>query len=254
VASTVPVGSGLSSSAAFSVGVCLALSDAGGSPLAGRDLALTAQAVDQLASGVPCGVLDQMSSVFGRAGHALRLDCRSLEVDPVALPVDAEVVAVHSGLPRILADSEYASRRAACEATAARLGIPALRDANLDQVEDDPFARHVVSENARVDAFLSALDRSDVDVAGRLMLASHRSLADDFRVSTPELDLLVDLLVRRGALGARLTGAGFGGCVVALVPAGSTSLAETAAEEYAARTGLRPKVFRVHAVDGASPL
>jgi galactokinase len=253
VASTVPIGSGLSSSAAFSVGLCLALSDAAGAPVEGTPLALVAQAVDQVAYGVPCGVLDQMAAVHGRAGHALRLDCRSLAVEAVRIPPEAEFVVMHSGVPRILADSEYAARRAACEAAAARLGIPTLRDATYAQVAQDPLARHVVSENARVDAFLDALRRADLRETGRLMVESHASLRDDYRVSTAELDLLVDLLRSHGALGARLTGAGFGGCVVALGRAGDTAaIAARVAAEYRRRTGFDAAVIPVAAVGGAS--
>jgi galactokinase len=216
VASTVPVGSGLSSSAAFEVALALAAASVAAMPLAGRDLALAARDAEHLASGVPCGVMDQMASVFGRAGHALLLDCRTLVITPVRLPSDVTVVVAHSGVPRRLADSAYAERRAACEATAHRLGLPALRDATAPQVADDPYARHVVSENARVLAFVDALKTGDVEQCGALMLESHASLRDDFNVSTPELDALVGRFAAAGAYGARLTGAGFGGCAVAL--------------------------------------
>jgi galactokinase len=216
VTSTVPVGSGLSSSAAFEVAVTLACATASGFELDRRDLALVAQEAEHRATGVPCGVMDQMACVFGERGHALLLDCRSLDVTPVRLPEGLVATVAHSGLPRRLAGSEYAARRDACEAAAARLGVKELRDASLDQVGDDPYARHVVSENARVLAFVDALQSGDLHGAGRLMLESHASLRDDFRVSTPELDALVELAMAQGALGARLTGAGFGGCIVAL--------------------------------------
>jgi galactokinase len=255
VASTVPIGSGLASSGAFGVGITLALAGAAGHRLEGRALARTAQEIESEASGVPCGVLDQAASVFGRAGHLLLLDCRSLDVTPVALPPGAELVVVHSGLPRILAASEYAQRTAACATAAARVGVALLRDATPDQVADDPIARHVVTENARVERFAGAAARSDLDEMGRLMLASHASLRDDFLVSTPELDLLVDMLVEAGALGARLTGAGFGGCVVALAPRGDgASVAATGAERYAAATGLTARWWPVVPSDGAGPL
>jgi galactokinase len=219
VTSTVPVGSGLSSSAAFEVALCLAAADTAGMPLAGRELARAAQEAEHRASGVPCGVMDQMASVFGRAHHALLLDCRSLEVTPIPVPAGVAVVVAHSGVPRRLAESAYAERRAACERAAARLGLATLRDASPDAVAGDPIARHVVSENARVLAFADALRHGDGRRCGRLMLASHASLRDDFGVSTPELDALVERLVDAGAFGARLTGAGFGGCAVALCPA-----------------------------------
>jgi galactokinase len=252
VRSTVPVGSGLSSSAAFEVAFALVAATLAGWGIDGTDLAVVAQHAEHLATGVPCGVMDQMTAVHGRAGHALLLDCRSLDVTPVPLPSDAGVLVVHSGLSRRLAASEYAQRRRACEDAAARLGVAMLRDASATQVADLPIARHVVTENERVLAFVDALQRGDLDGCGRLMLASHASLRDDFRVSTPELDLLVELAMRNGALGARLTGAGFGGCIVALTDAAAgDAIAETVAAEYVAATGLAPTAFLVHAVGGA---
>ncbi len=252
VTSTVPVGSGLSSSAAFTVAVTIAAAEIGGLALNGRALALAAQTAEQQATGLPCGVMDQMASVFGRADHALLLDCRSLAIETIPLPASVAVAIVHTGLARRLEDSAYAARRTACEAAAARLGAATLRDATLDQVEDDPFARHVVSENERVRAFVDALRAGDLDRCGRLMDASHASLRDDFRVSTPELDALVGSLVDAGAYGARLTGAGFGGCVVGLVAAGGVDdIVARAGARYRLTTGLTPVPLVVSAVDGA---
>jgi galactokinase len=219
IESSIPVGAGLSSSAALAVALCLTRAHLRDEPLGGRELALAAQALEQRATGVPCGVMDQMASVFGTTGHALLLDCRSLDVNPIPLPSDVAVVVIHSGVTRLLSGGEYATRRAACEAAAARLGLTSLRDATRSQVASDPFARHVVSENARVLAFVDALRASDMPQCGALMLHSHASLRDDFKVSTPALDELVERAVAHGAYGARLTGAGFGGCVVALVAA-----------------------------------
>ena len=240
VRSTVPVGSGLSSSAAFGVAVTAALADVGGLRLEGAELARTAQTVEHRASGVPCGIMDQLASVCGRAGHALLLDCRGLEVTPVALPPEAAFVVVHSGEPRRLADSAYAARRSACEEAAAALGVATLRDATPDAVADQPFVRHVVSENARTLAFAEALRAGDLDTCGALMLASHGSLRDDFAVSTTALDELVVALMGAGALGARLTGAGFGGCVVGLF---DPARAAIAAERFGG--------FVVRGADGA---
>ncbi|MCZ7536744.1 MAG: galactokinase [Acidimicrobiia bacterium] len=255
VASTIPIGSGLSSSAAFEVAISIMLAATAGRPVGGRDLALAAREAGQIATGVPCGVLDQMASVFGRAGHALLLDCRSLDTEPVRVPAGLDVLVVNSGLPRTLETSAYAQRRAACEASAGRLGLATLRDATPEQVVGDPRARHVVSENARVLSFVDALRAGDVGALGSLLLASHASLRDDFEVSTPELDLLVELLVGGGAHGARLTGAGFGGCVVALVPSGSAGvIGERVSAEYASRTGITPDAFPVIATDGAAPI
>jgi galactokinase len=149
-----------------------------------------------------------------------------------------------SGAPRRLAGSAYAERRSACEAAAARIDVPALRDATPEQVANDPRARHVVSENERVLAAADALAGGDVAALGRLMLESHASLRDDYDVSTPELDTLVDLFVASGAAGARLTGAGFGGCVVAVAE-------RDRAADVLARMRRSPEPFLVHAVDGA---
>ena len=222
VRTTIPLGAGLSSSAALEVAVALALGFAG-SPL---ELAQHCQRAEQRASGVPCGIMDQLASAAGVEGHALLIDCRSLEVTPVRLPDEVTVVAVHSGQARTLAGSAYADRRAGCEAAAASIGP--LRDATLDDVariadpEQRRLARHVVSENARVVAFAEALLAGDLGGAGALMYESHASLRDDFAVSTPVLDELVERLRRvPGVHGARLTGGGFGGAVVALCDPGT---------------------------------
>jgi galactokinase len=225
VTTTLPVGGGLSSSAALEVAVALAL----GADLAPAALAELGQRAEQRASGVPCGVMDQLASVAGVEGHALLLDCRSLDVTPVPLPDDVEVVAVHSGEPRALAGSAYAARRQACEAAERVVGpLRDVRDvAELERIEDPTRrrrARHVVTENARVRSFVDALQAGDPAAAGALMAASHASLAEDFEVSTPRLDALVaELSARPGVFGARLTGAGFGGCVVALCRPGAVA-------------------------------
>ncbi|MBK5222615.1 MAG: galactokinase [Acidimicrobiia bacterium] len=225
VTTTLPVGSGLSSSASLLVATALAL---GADPSNHRELALMCQRAEQRAAGVPCGVMDHLAVVEGRAGHALLIDTSSLHVEPVPLPDDVEVVVVHSGEPRRLASSPYAERRARCEAAQAELG--SLRSASLVDVEQiaDPTvraaARHVVTENQRVLAAADALRDGDVIEVGRLMTASHASLRHDLDVSTPALDALVHRLVAtRGVYGARLTGAGFGGCVVALARPGAVT-------------------------------
>jgi galactokinase len=245
ISSTVPVGAGLSSSAALEVALALALCDAAGVELPPLELALACQQAELVATGVPCGIMDQLASVAGVEGHALLIDCRSLAVRPIPLPPELAVVVVHSGVARELSGSEYAERRASCEAVAARLGLRALRDATPEQVADEPRARHVVSENARVLAAADALAARDVEALGPLLSASHASLRDDFEVSTPELDALVTGLEAAGALGARLTGAGFGGCAVALARASDAdAIVEAAAARY-------PLAFRCRAAAGA---
>jgi galactokinase len=230
LASSVPPGSGLSSSAALEVAVALAF---GGGELAPVQLALACQKAERLATGVPSGVMDQLASVAARADHALLIDCRSLELRHVRIPDDAAFVVVHSGVPRTLERSAYAERRATCERIARELGLSSLRDATLDQVADEPLGRHVVTENDRVEQTAAALEDGDLRRVGELMRESHASLRDDYVVSTPELDALVELLVSAGAHGARLTGAGFGGCVVSIAPStAAEQILETAKKRY----------------------
>jgi galactokinase len=249
IASTVPVGSGLSSSSALAVALTLAL---GGHVLDPLDGARAASAAETAATGVRGGLMDQLAALFGAADHALLIDCRDLTVTPVALPRSIALVVMHCGVPRTLVGSEYARRRAECEAVARALGLPALRDATAAQVRNEPRARHVVSENARVLATAAALPHGDLSVLGPLLLESHASLRDDFGVSTPELDTLVELLVACGAAGARLTGAGFGGCVVAVVQRNhADDVLAKATLRYRDATGLDATGFVARAVDGA---
>jgi galactokinase len=223
VSTTLPVGAGLSSSAALEVAVALALGF-DGTPL---ELALLCQRAEQRASGVPCGVMDQLASTAGVDGSALLIDCHDLTVTPVSLPPGVEVRVVHSGEPRTLAGSAYAERRAAVEAAELVLGpLRLVREVGaVEALAEEVLrrrARHVVTENERVRATVDALANSDLAAVGRAMAASHASLRDDFEVSTPGLDALVDRLsATDGVWGARLTGAGFGGCVVALTEPGA---------------------------------
>jgi galactokinase len=221
VRTTLPLGAGLSSSAALEVAVALALGFEGDE----RSLALLCQRAEERASGVPCGVMDQLASVSGVDGSLLLIDCHTLDVTPVELSEDVALVLVDSGERRALASSAYAARRSECAAVEAIIGP--LRDATPDDLTaiDDPVlvwrARHVITENARVLAFVESLRTGDVAGAGALMTASHESLRDDFEVSTPRLDALVEGLVATpGVHGARLTGAGFGGSIVALTDPG----------------------------------
>jgi galactokinase len=252
IASAVPIGAGLSSSAAFAVACALALCDVAKFPLTGRELALAAQHAEN-AAGVPCGIQDPIVSVHGRADHAVFLDCRTLALEHVPLPDAVRVVIVHSGIPRVLGNTPYARRREESLNVAAQLGLRALRDATPEQVREEPRGRHAVNEIQRVRAFAEALRSRDIDALGPLMLASHASSRDDMAVSTPELDALVECLCDAGALGARLTGAGFGGCVVGLVAARDAETVSAKAQAtYEARTGHSATAWIVHAADGAA--
>lgn len=236
VTSTVPIGAGLSSSGALGVAVALALG--AGERLTRVDIALLCQRAQRAATGVPAGVLDEMASLHGLAGHAILLDCHDLATEPVRLPEQADVI-VRYVSHRTVAGSPYAERVASCHAAEEQIGP--LRLASIDDVSsiDDPIlrarARHVVSENQRVRDCAAALEAGDLATAGQLMTASHKSLRDDYEVSIPELDQAVETLNdTTGVYGARLTGAGFGGCVIAL-----------------ARTGAVADGWVVRAVDGA---
>jgi galactokinase len=222
VHTTLPVGAGLSSSAALEVAVALALGFEGSV----LELAQLCQRAEQAASGVPCGIMDQLASAAGVAGHALRIDCTTLEVRAVPMPPDLEVLVVHSGQARALAGSAYADRAAACQRAEALVGpLRSATVADLAAIADPVVrrrARHVVRENARVDQLVEALTAGDRSGMADAMAASHASLREDFEVATPALDTTVDDLARiPGVIGARLTGAGFGGCVVALAERGT---------------------------------
>ena len=223
VRSAVPPGAGLASSAALEVALLRALREAFALDLDDLALALLAHRAETEGVGVPCGVMDQIAASLGREGHALLLDCRSLEAEAIALPPGVELRVLDSGVRHAHAESGYRRRRAECEAAARALGVTALRDVE----EGDPRiarlpppldrrARHVVEENARVVAAGNALRRGDVDALARLMRASHASQRDLFEVSMPEVDRLAEQAEAEGALAARLTGGGFGGAVLAL--------------------------------------
>ncbi|HVL36408.1 MAG TPA: galactokinase family protein [Burkholderiales bacterium] len=237
VDSDVPIGVGLSSSAALEVATLRALRAALGLSLDDVAIARLAQRAEVRHAGVRCGIMDQMAASLAQPGTMLFLDTRSLERRLLPLPEGAALAVVDSGVERSLAASGYNERRAQCEAAARELGVPALRDVASPRALErlpEPLrrrARHVVSENCRV---LSALG-ADAATFGRLMDASHASLRDDFEVSTRELDTLVECLrAQPDVLGARLTGAGFGGACVALCRAGT---ARAAAEAALARYG-----------------
>ena len=274
IASEVPAGSGLSSSAALGVGVVTALDAAFGLGLAPAEWARLAHRGESAFVGVGCGIMDQYASALGRRGCALRIDCRSLEATPV--PIAAGRVALlvaHSGVRRELARGGYGERRGECLAAfdaARRAGVAppgarALRDlgeAHLPALEralpERLFrrARHVIRDNARVDALCAALRAGDLPRAGALLRAGMASLRDDFEVSVPELDVLCEIGdAQPGVHGSRLTGAGFGGCTLHLAdPDAAEAAAEAIAAGFARRFGRRAPVVQTVPSDGASPL
>ena len=223
-----PQGAGLSSSAALENAAGLAFAALAGQPDFDRTrLAQLGQATEHEFAGCNCGIMDQLVSARAESGMAMLIDCRSLEASAVPIPDDLAILIVHSGIERGLVDGAYNERRAACEAAAAHFGVTALRDVTPAQLAGadslDPVtlrrARHVVTENARVLDAVAALGRNDFAALGALMAGSHASMRDDFAITLPPIDRLVDLLDEAigGQGGARMTGGGFGGAVVALV-------------------------------------
>jgi galactokinase len=236
VETTLPVGAGLASSAALEVALALAF----GFEAQPRVMARACQRAEQAATGVPSGLMDQLVVTGAVHGCALLIDFSDLSSHPIAVPAEAEIVVVHSGVPRTLARSGYAARRSECEAAAHRLGpLGRLGPDEMLGLPDSVLrrrVRHVVTECDRVRWFAAALAASDLAEAGRLMTSSHHSLARDFEVSTPELDALVGHLVSTpGVYGARLTGGGFGGCVVAVADPGAVDLASFATPAWRVR-------------------
>jgi len=270
LASDLPSGAGLSSSAAIELASAWGLSGGERPALDTMRLAQIAQRAENAYVGVNCGLMDQFAVAFGEADHALLLDCRSLDHRAVPLPAGTSLVICHSGSPRKLAASEYNNRRSECERAVAGLkvldpAVTSLRDVSLDllhegrdRLDDEAYrrARHVVTENDRVETVIAALQAGDVDAVGAAMDASHVSLRDDFEVSSPALDALVEIAHGvPGVIGARLTGAGFGGCTINLVRDEAVgALREAVLTSYEPRTGLTPRVFEVRAADGARRL
>jgi galactokinase len=226
-------------------------------------MALLAQKAENGWVGVHCGVMDQMISAAGQQGHALLIDCRSLDTRAVPLPPGTAVVILDTATRRGLVDSAYNERRRSTAEAAQALGVPALRDVSVRALERrkaelDPLthrrARHVVTENERTLCAAEALERGNADEVGRLMNESHASLRDDYEVSRPELDAIVELACAQPSChGARMTGAGFGGCAVALVDADAApGFAHEVAAQYRATVGLEAKVYVCSASAGAS--
>jgi galactokinase len=263
----VPIGAGLSSSAAIEVCVGYALLDLSGHAIDRARLALSCQRAENEFVGMRCGIMDQFVSCHGRAGHAVLLDCRSLDYRLVPLPSEVQLVICNTMVKHKLGTSEYNTRRAECEDGVRRLAdvlphIRSLRDLTLPELERHRDrltqtiyrrCRHVVTENDRVQKLAAALQSGEISALQQLTADSHRSLRDDYEVSCAELDLMVDLACRqKGVLGARMTGGGFGGSTINLVrTADSLEFQRSVAAAYHAATGLSPDIYVCEASQGA---
>jgi len=258
--SNVPIGSGLSSSAALEVSIGYALSAISGHTIDGMDLARIGQAAEHEFAGVRSGIMDQFAAVFGKRGHALFLDCRSMDWSAIPLP-EVRLVVCNTKTKHDLAEGEYNKRRAQCEEAARLLGRTSLRDVDPAELAEKPpelsdllwkRARHVVLENQRVLDAVAALRSRALGDFGKLMNQSHDSLRGDYQVSCRELDIMVDIARGLpGVLGARMTGGGFGGCTINLVEAGSEeNFGEIIFKNYQTATGITPEIYHVEAGDG----
>jgi galactokinase len=262
VTGDIPIGAGLSSSAALEMASIRAFAAVSGFAWEPAKAAKIGQRAENEWVGVSCGIMDQLISAAGVDDHALLIDCRSLEMRPVPLPSGTSVIVLDTTTRRGLVDSVYNERRAQCEDAARFFGVPALRDVNLDQFRareeelGDPTrrrARHVVTEDARTLNAVEAMRRGDALTLGGLMNASHVSLRDDFEVSSHELNVIVECAQRENiCYGARMTGAGLGGCAVALVRAdAAAAFSGAVADCYEQATGLAPNVYLCSATNGA---
>jgi galactokinase len=260
IRSTVPEGAGLSSSAALEVGSALAFLN--GRTIPPLDLARLCQRAERDFVGLPCGIMDQYISVFGRENRAVEIDCRSLDHRLVPLPPGVTFIAVNSMVKHALAGSAYRERVAECAAAVSVLGVASLRDVSPDQLAQAVHmmpeivarrARHVVTEDARVNRFVDASSSGDLGLMGRLMIDSHRSLQHDYEVSCAELDFLVDTALGiEGVLGSRMTGGGFGGCTVTLLrqPAAARFRSQIA-QAYQRQFQVIPRIYSCNPSAGA---
>jgi galactokinase len=265
LSSDVPVGSGLSSSAALEVATACAFQVLSGVEIDGVQRALLCQKAENDFVGMRCGIMDQYISSLGKRDHALLIDCRSLEYELAPIPAGCSVVVCNTKKRRGLVDSEYNTRRQECERGARLLGVAALRDVTPAQFEAQADrldevtrkrCRHIVTEDQRVLDAVAAMRAGDLARLGELMNASHVSLRDDYQVSCAELDAMVEAAWRQeGVWGARMTGAGFGGCAVSLVrEEAAPAFVERVAAEYTRATGLIPEIYVCRAEDGARAL
>jgi galactokinase len=269
VASDVPLGAGLSSSAALEVATAYALLGVAGATMSRTDIALLCQRAENEFVGARCGIMDQFIACHAEEGSLVRIDCRTLKGWLVVLDPGAKLVIANTMVKHQIAGGEYNQRRAQCEEGVRRLreflpDIAALRDVSLEQLakhrsalSDVVYARcrHVVTENQRVEQAVEMLSRGDLEHTGKLMLQSHASLRDDYAVSCPELDIMVEAAMKHGgAFGSRMTGGGFGGCTVSLVRTAAVGeFMENLAREYEARTGLHPEIYATTPAAAAGP-
>ncbi|EPP4296872.1 galactokinase [Vibrio navarrensis] len=263
VSGNVPQGAGLSSSAALEVVIGQTFKVLFNLEISQAEIALNGQQAENEFVGCNCGIMDQMISAEGRENHAILLDCRSLETESVSMPEEMAVVIINSNKKRGLVDSEYNSRRQQCEEAARIFGVEALRDVTIEQFNEKEAeldemvakrARHVITENDRTVEAAQALRAHDMKRIGELMAESHASMRDDFEITVKEIDTLVDIVkeVIGDQGGVRMTGGGFGGCVVALVPPALVDEVKvTIAAKYQAATGLKESIYVCQAKDGA---
>jgi len=262
--SNVPIGAGLSSSAALEISTGFALSSISGIEIQKWDLAKIGQTAEHEFAGVRSGIMDQFASVFGLEDYALFLDCRSLNWSPIPLGA-AKFIICNTKTKHELADGEYNKRRADCEEAAILLGHKSLRDVSLSEFNEksntlperlQKRVRHVITENQRVLGAVKFLQENDLVQFGRLMNESHESLRDDYEVSSRELDLMVKIVrQQKGVLGARMTGGGFGGCTVNLLEGNvSQSFVEKVSSEYQKITGIAPEIYVCNASGGVSEI
>ncbi len=262
-AGNVPLGAGLSSSAALESCFAFALNDLfNGNTIDKFELAKIGQSTEHNYCGVNCGIMDQFASVFGKKDCLIRLDCRSLEFEYFPFKLDGyRLVLVDSVVKHELVDSPYNKRRQSCENVARRLGIDTLRDADMEMLdavkadisaEDYMRAKFVIEEKERVLDVCEALNRGDIETVGKLMYATHHGLSKDYEVSCEELDYLNDIAKECGVTGSRIMGGGFGGCTINLVADGIyDNFIATVTEKFNARYGHQPKIYDVVISDGA---
>ncbi|MER2493027.1 galactokinase [Catenovulum sediminis] len=263
VSGNVPQGAGLSSSASFEVAILKCFAALNELPLDGVKAALLGQEAENEFVGCSCGIMDQLISAMGKQGHAMLLDCESLEISHSTIPEELDLIIINSNVKRGLVDSEYNTRRQQCESAAKAMGLETLRGADLslleshqDKVSNDEYrrAKHVITENERTLKMFDALNASDMGKMSQLMRASHISMRDDFEVTTPQIDYLVEIIDEQlgDKGGVRMTGGGFGGCVVALAPSSLTeSVKSVVTAKYTDKTGLVADVFVCSAEQGA---